>query len=257
MRNEPSSKSSPSLFQRFDEPTETAGIPLVKRLKLSRGKMLALGLALSVFAGATFCQAITIGQYYIHTPGTIRDTKSAFVIGRMDSSWGHAFIKQPASAWSWGYMSGAGICGWIQNTHIPYKKDNSTWGDCPAPPPDSLIEGPHRVYLLNNYASEVNDYNPGNLKHWGKHINLKDGSWPVYGNYFNGGIRHQIGTITKSKYVSWRYIAKYSNNGYVLISYANDSKSKGTWGFISMAALSRPGYPTTVRGVWCDLPHSF
>ncbi|MDB6024094.1 MAG: hypothetical protein JWM68_317 [Verrucomicrobiales bacterium] len=227
---------------------------------------LPLVLALSLIGGANVARAVTIGQYYIHTPGTVRDTEGGFVIGRMDAAWGHAFIKQPGADWSWGYMSGAGICGWIENIHIPNKLDNSTFGSCSTPPnPGTGI--PHRQYLLSSYASEVDDYAPGNVKSFGKRVSLNPGSWQTYGNYFNGGIRHALGTITDARYVTWRYICKGSGNGYVLISHAPDSTSSGEWCFISMSAIDKAtlkgvpysggAYPKNENGVWCNLPHDY
>ena len=228
-------------------------------------KFFAAAVGLFLLAQTSESQAIDIGQYYIHTPATVRQTQGGFVIGRMDSSWGHAFIKVPDTTWSWGYMSGAGICGWILNESIPFKKDNSTWGSCPAP---QYVTGTaSREYLLSAYASEINDYQPGNLKDWGKRVSLNPGEWQTYANYFNGGARHAMGTINDSRYVTWRYICKGSGNGYVLISHAPDSTSSGTWCFISMAAIDRAtlkgtpyaggSYPKYENGIWCNLPHSY
>lgn len=286
-------KANPQQLEAVSASTDTSvgRDSIGPNVKLTRSvcKIRNVRLFVAIALLAQVCQAATpdVGRYRVKAAAsdespisaTIRTTPHGFYIGRMNHETGSVFIKEPHRTWSWAYHSGAQLCGWILNGRLGAKLATTQLGSCESAYNEHGV--PHRRHLLAHYASEINDYNPGVLKKWGKHIALNPGEWPVYGNVFKSDssleLRDQITTIDGSQYVCWRYIVKGSENGIVLISYASakpkDGKPRATWGFIRMEAINRVKkpesensrasskeyeggpYPKNEKGIRVQLPH--
>lgn len=208
---------------------------------MRKSNLLLAGLALAITL--TFVPEVSAQSYVLRSnvsQVSVRMNPGGFIIGTLYSSAGIYRTQTSSNGYHYyGYCSGNyGGCGWVETTYI--QPGGSTQAACFGGGFTGTGTA-SRIYLLDNYARNVNDYvanaaTPLPLRDDGQFVRIKPGATTgFYGNYRGGQFKNAYsGTLTDAHAVYWRWI---SDDGQAVLCRFNLAPGYDFWGFIRRSSL--------------------
>ncbi|WP_242109285.1 hypothetical protein [Luteimonas aquatica] len=160
----------------------------------------------------------------------VRLNPQGFFVGTLYRNAGF-YRQQTSGDYAYGYAGGNFQgCGWVE-TAWTVAGGNTTPG-CTGPG-FTGTGAASRQYLLDHYASRVNDYIPGQslpLKNAGNAVRIKSGVVAgFYGNYRGGSHQNLYFNIDASTPLAWRWV---SDDGRSVAVNIFPGEPNALWGFV-------------------------